>query len=272
MLKVALQRLLVFRHRHPINPGTGCAPLPPECPFERGDVDVMQQCREPCSTRSSGRLIHTPEVRQQGLPAQCPALRLFRRDPVLPLPFSITSFPSVTSSILWSGPTPIRDAANCGCPSFVAPIGDQPMDADGPHRFRNGPFGRDVVQAPGGASDLSHSETRCAAFAGAGASSASATCPFRESISHPVRPLSTLRTPRCRDARKTRSRPACSALDGPDLHWQAHIGFSYRTPHPALGQDFTPSPTTGRGPAVSGVRAGSARKGARVDSSRPCVA
>ena len=87
MLKIALQRLLVFRHRHPINPGTGCAPLPPECPFERGDVDVMQQCREPCPTRSSGRLIHTPEVRQQGLPAQCPALRLFRRDPVLPPPF-----------------------------------------------------------------------------------------------------------------------------------------------------------------------------------------
>src|SRR5689334_12686920 len=43
-------------------------------------------------------------------------------------------------------------------------------------------------------------------------------------------------------------------------------------PHPALGQDLTPSPTTGRGQAVSGVRAGSARKGARVDSSRPCVA
>jgi hypothetical protein len=30
--------------------------------------------------------------------------------------------------------------------------------------------------------------------------------------------LSTLRTPRYRDARKTRSRPACSALDGPDFH------------------------------------------------------
>ena len=99
------------------------------------------------------------------------------------------------------------------------------MDADGPHRFRNGPFGRDVVQAPGGASGLSHSETRCAAFAGAGASSASTTCRFRESIPHPVQPLSTLRTPRRRDARKTRSRPACSALDGPDFHWQAHSSF-----------------------------------------------
>ena len=43
-------------------------------------------------------------------------------------------------------------------------------------------------------------------------------------------------------------------------------------PHPALGQDVTPSPTTGPDQAVRGVRAGSARKGARVDSSRPCVA
>src|SRR5712671_6482812 len=56
-------------------------------------------------------------------------------------------------------------------------------------------------------------------------SSASTTCRFRESIPHPVQPLSTLRTPRYRDARKTRSRPACSALDGPDFHWQAHSSF-----------------------------------------------
>src|SRR4051812_30459840 len=97
----------------------------------------------------AGRLIHTPEVRQQGLPAQCPALRLFRRDPVLPPLFSIPSFPSATSSILWSGPTPIRDAASFGCPSFAAPGGDQPPDADGPHRFRYVPFGRDVSSAPG---------------------------------------------------------------------------------------------------------------------------
>ena len=35
-----------------------------------------------------------------------PALRLFRRDPACRPLFSITSFPSATSSILWSGPTP----------------------------------------------------------------------------------------------------------------------------------------------------------------------
>jgi hypothetical protein len=31
---------------------------------------------------------------------------------------------------------------------------------------------------------------------------------FEATITHPARPLSTLQTPRCRDARKTRSRPA----------------------------------------------------------------
>src|SRR5437870_772925 len=51
-------------------------------------------------------------------------------------------------------------------------------------------------------------------------------------------------------------------------HRTGHADF----PHPALGQDITPSPTTGRGQAVSGVRAGSTRKGAGVDSSRPYVA
>ena len=38
--------------------------------------------------------------------------------------FSIASFPSATTSIVWSGPTPIRDAANYGRPSFAAPAGD----------------------------------------------------------------------------------------------------------------------------------------------------
>jgi len=43
-------------------------------------------------------------------------------------------------------------------------------------------------------------------------------------------------------------------------------------PHPALGQDLTPSSTARRTQAGSAVRARSARRGARVDSSRPCVA
>ena len=43
-------------------------------------------------------------------------------------------------------------------------------------------------------------------------------------------------------------------------------------PHPALGQDLTPSSTARRAQAGSGVRARSARRGARVDSSRPFVA
>jgi len=43
-------------------------------------------------------------------------------------------------------------------------------------------------------------------------------------------------------------------------------------PHPALGQDLTPSPTACRAQARLGVRARSARKGARVDRPRPCIA
>src|SRR5580693_5221843 len=43
-------------------------------------------------------------------------------------------------------------------------------------------------------------------------------------------------------------------------------------PHSALGQDLTPSSTTRRAQAGSDVRARSARRGARVDRSRPFVA
>ena len=43
-------------------------------------------------------------------------------------------------------------------------------------------------------------------------------------------------------------------------------------PHPALGQDLTPSSTARRAQAGSDVRARSARRGARVDSSRPFAA
>src|ERR1700746_3402317 len=43
-------------------------------------------------------------------------------------------------------------------------------------------------------------------------------------------------------------------------------------PHPALGQDVTPSPTARCTRAQSGVRDRNARRGARGDKSRPCVA
>jgi hypothetical protein len=43
-------------------------------------------------------------------------------------------------------------------------------------------------------------------------------------------------------------------------------------PHPALGQDLTPSPTARRGQAQSNARARSARRDAGVDKPRPCVA
>ena len=51
-------------------------------------------------------------------------------------------------------------------------------------------------------------------------------------------------------------------------HRTGHAGLQ----HPALGQDITPSPTTGRGHAGSDVRDRSIRRGARVDKSRLGVA
>ena len=135
--------------------------------------------------RASGRLVHTREVRLQGLLALCPALRLPRRDPFLPLPFlhRLVSFGDFIDNME-------RSDSHLRCGELWLSLVRRPRrrplaDADGSHRFRNGPFGRDVVQAPGGASDLSHDETGCAAFAGAGASSASATCRFRSQFHTP---------------------------------------------------------------------------------------
>jgi hypothetical protein len=64
-------------------------------------------------------------------------------------------------------------------------------------------------------------------------------------------------------------------LTGPTMSPFSHP--AHRTgqadfPHPALGQNFTPSPTARRAQAGSGVRAQSARIDAGVDRSRPCVA
>jgi hypothetical protein len=42
-----LDVLLVLFHRYPTDSRARRAPLPPECPLERGDIDVMQQSREP---------------------------------------------------------------------------------------------------------------------------------------------------------------------------------------------------------------------------------
>ena len=75
--------------------------------------------------------------------------------------------------------------------------------------------------------------------------------------------------------RRTRRRSHWRCLTGSALAPSPHP--AHRTghadlPHPALGQDITPSPTTRRAQFGSDVRARSARRGARVDRSRLCVA
>src|SRR5207244_4005424 len=65
--EVGLQVLLVRRHRHPIDPRT-CQPLlSPERPFERRDVDMMQQGSEPGLGGLLGR-----RVRPRGWAARLP--------------------------------------------------------------------------------------------------------------------------------------------------------------------------------------------------------
>src|SRR5216684_3784891 len=103
--------------------------------------------------------------------------------------FSVTSLPSATSSIVWAGPTSDRDTASGdGLPFPDAPAGDQPADPAGSLRFRYQPCARDLLLAPGGVAALSHTESGHAAFAGAISSSASTTCPFRDSIHRPHAP------------------------------------------------------------------------------------
>ena len=63
--KIVLQILLVGVHAYPIDAWAGRAPLPPERSHQCGDIDVMQQGREPCLARASGRRIHTLEIGQQ---------------------------------------------------------------------------------------------------------------------------------------------------------------------------------------------------------------
>ncbi len=75
----------------------------------------------------------------------------------------------------------------------------------------------------------------------------------------PVHPLSTLQTPRYRDARTTHSRPACSALAGPDFHWQADISFPNAPRTTLFGECFTAQREPGTpgmaGPSVVAVAA-----------------
>jgi hypothetical protein len=52
----------------------------------------------------------------------------------------------------------------------------------------------------------------------------------------PVHPLSTLQTPRHRDAWKTCSWPVCSTLARPDFHLQVAISFPNALPHVLIQQ------------------------------------
>src|SRR5260370_36070136 len=59
---------------------------------------------------------------------------------------------------------------------------------------------------------------------------------------HPAYSLSTLQTPRCRDACKTRYWPACSALARLDFHQQVDTSFAQRNHRMTHGTIVTMPP------------------------------
>src|SRR5262249_55422347 len=76
---------------------------------------------------------------------------------------------------------------------------------------------------------------------------------------------------RCRDTLPSYMVPSrIHRINDWPLNANGKTDYESLTAHPALGRDFTPSPTARRAQTRLGVRARSARKDARVDRSRPC--
>ena len=151
VLEVARQVLLVVRHRDPVDSRTGLPLLTPERPFERLDVDVMQQGGEPGPDGRAGRRVHPCEVGWQGDPALCP-------DPA-PLAWAPSGLaPSLGASRCLRRrhryyepvrlPTSARTAAPA-MPRHHPPPETNPADPVGPLMFRRMLFMRDAAFDPG---------------------------------------------------------------------------------------------------------------------------
>jgi hypothetical protein len=67
-LEISLQVLLILLHRYPIDSRTRRAPLSAERSFERVDIDVMQQGREPQHGPSDVRDRHAPRRWRHDIP------------------------------------------------------------------------------------------------------------------------------------------------------------------------------------------------------------
>ena len=115
---------------------------------------------------------------------------------------------SAASSVLWASPTPdLGSVCRSGRPLRHTPVGDHP---DGPGRVSGPDAGLSCVRRPRPRWSVAvlPRDGAHAAFSHGNGLGLHDLHPFGADCPHPTRPLSTLRTPRRRDARKTRFRPA----------------------------------------------------------------
>jgi hypothetical protein len=148
VLEVGLHILLIVRHRDPIDSRTCLPLLTPERPFERFDINVVQQRSEPCLGGRAGRRVHRSEVGWQGDPGSVSGPALPRAGSFRAGPFSRrASFPSTASSVLLPTSAWIAAAAS---PRHDPPPETTLAERVGPLMFRRMLFMRDPAVDPGG--------------------------------------------------------------------------------------------------------------------------
>jgi hypothetical protein len=153
VLEIGLQILLVLRHRHPIDSRARLPLLAPERPFERLDVDMVQQGSEPGLDGRAGRRVHPCEFGRQVNPALRPDLASLAWAPSGLVP-SLGAPRFLRRRHQYYGPVRLPTSARSTAPALPRrPPPPETILADpvGPLMFRRMLFMRDAAFDPGGA-------------------------------------------------------------------------------------------------------------------------
>ena len=151
VLEVGRQAPLVVRHRDPVDSRTCLPLLPPERPFERVDVYMMQQGGEPGLDGRTGRRVHPGKVGWQGDPALRPDPTPLAWAPSGPAP-SLGASRCLRRRHRYYGPVRLPTSARMVAPATPRrhpPPETNPADPVGPLMFRRMLFMRDPVFDPG---------------------------------------------------------------------------------------------------------------------------